>query len=495
MGNHRIYADYLNRLRTSSRVVVWCNLAVAILTILMAFYEPSTVVESAPVFRIIAIIFMILISAGGVYVAYFGKVPPKKTSWIVIGTEMCIYTFADLLTSNAFFAFLSYALVLCFFIYYDKWMIRVPALYLFVFSVGTRTFDIITGLPEGVDIIPAVAGICFSATFAATAFIISIITGKYNNDIFGKLDDQVADQKKTMSILEEVLSVVRNGSEEVTKQLEEINKSSVEITESVEHVSDGTKITCESIEKQSIMTENIRGLIEATSTDAKEIMSGTEVVRTAVENGNSLAGGLGELSAEIQEINERVTGDMTGLKERTEAMQGVVDTIVSISNQTNLLALNASIEAARAGEQGKGFAVVADEIRTLSEQTNASTQNIRSLITQLENESERTITEVNKSVDAAEKQKQMVEDVTEGLLTISNEMGILSEKVVNINARIAELISSNETIIDEISQLSAVAEEVTASSEAVLENARQNKDNVEKAHFSMSEVYETTKKV
>ena len=75
----------------------------------------------------------------------------------------------------------------------------------------------------------------------------------------------------------------------------------------------------------------------------------------------------------IAATNEDVATLMNTLKERTEAVKGIVDTIFSISSQTNLLALNASIESARAGEAGKGFAVVADQIRNLAEESRKET--------------------------------------------------------------------------------------------------------------------------
>ena len=76
----------------------------------------------------------------------------------------------------------------------------------------------------------------------------------------------------------------------------------------------------------------------------------------------------------IAATNEDVATLMNTLKERTEAVKGIVDTIFSISSQTNLLALNASIESARAGEAGKGFAVVADQIRNLAEESRKETE-------------------------------------------------------------------------------------------------------------------------
>ncbi len=123
---------------------------------------------------------------------------------------------------------------------------------------------------------------------------------------------------------------------------------------------------------------------------------------------------------------------ITALSEASAAIGNIVSAIDAIARQTNLLALNATIEAARAGETGKGFAVVATEVKTLSQETRKSTDDIRARIDRLRQEIDVIVTAMADCTDAASASQEVV-------ASLGHAMSGVGRHVASVTTRMGEI--------------------------------------------------------
>ena len=157
--------------------------------------------------------------------------------------------------------------------------------------------------------------------------------------------------------------------------------------------------------------------------------------------------------------------------------------ITHISDQTNLLALNAAIEAARAGESGRGFAVVAGEVRTLASKTQASTEEIRAMILQLQGTANKAVVAMDAGRDLSAACRDKAQATGKVFTEVHDMLGVVSNAsyqiaaVVEQQACVTEEISSN---ISNIQQLSIANNELGNHSVVRTSGLVNNLDNLQR---------------
>ncbi|CAM3424058.1 chemotaxis protein [Pseudomonas floridensis] len=166
-----------------------------------------------------------------------------------------------------------------------------------------------------------------------------------------------------------------------------------------------------------------------------------------------------QLAARINTTDETVQA----LASQSEEIGKVLEVIGSIAEQTNLLALNAAIEAARAGEQGRGFAVVADEVRNLAQRTASSTQEIQTIIGDLQRRSRQAATAMQDSRQGVGRCVENSQRASQSLVAVGEGIG----HITRLNGLIASTTDQQSTasreIADQLRSVQIIAEQTAAN--------------------------------
>lgn len=301
---------------------------------------------------------------------------------------------------------------------------------------------------------------------------------RFNDDSIGKITVESEKQQAMVADVMEIAGEVRKGTEAAMNLVDNLKLSSESVKQSVGDISNSTAVTAENMQEQNTMTQSIQQNIESTVERAERMV---KVAQQSSELNQMNADKMWELKNHadiLADINQQVAQSMKLLQENVGDVREITKTIFAISSQTNLLALNASIEAARAGEAGRGFAVVADEIRELSERTRRETENIANILDKLTSNADQTAQAVEKTVEVNDVQDAMIKDVAEKVDEVSKNVEGLVTDISEIDKILESLSEANSRIVENIVQISATTEEVTA---AVQESAAITESNYEDA--------------
>jgi methyl-accepting chemotaxis protein len=218
----------------------------------------------------------------------------------------------------------------------------------------------------------------------------------------------------------------------------------------------GEEVVSNMQNSKSQVDQAISSIIGSTTQAEQLATSGRTVVSESAD-------AMTKIESEFQNMETQIAR----LSDRSEKIGSVVTVIRGIAEQTNLLALNAAIEAARAGEMGRGFAVVADEVRNLANQTAQSTEEITTIINELQTEAQEAHLGVENSARI----------ITNGVASTNNTSVVLNEIAESIDAINLEFesicisVAENNQYANELTQ---IIHELAEISERTMNDAEAN---------------------
>lgn len=307
----------------------------------------------------------------------------------------------------------------------------------------------------------------------------SMVTERLNQ---WKLAEIKAEHEKT----EELLMRIMDTSDKMTQQIAEsaqktasLGESMQAMKESMEEVNSGSNDTAEAVQSQLNQTEEIQAMVEQVEKGTENIIDSMNQNKEAIAQGNANVGILVKQAEETVESGKKVTEELSQLDTYMSQMNSILDIINSITSQTSLLALNASIEAARAGDAGRGFAVVASEISQMAQQTKDSTVQISQLIENVSNAIQMVVEVSGSMISMIESQNETTEKTAESFTVIEKNSDNVYGHSNELAAYVTKLADANKKIVDSISTISAISEEVAAHASDTLSATESNNVIVE----------------
>ena len=183
---------------------------------------------------------------------------------------------------------------------------------------------------------------------------------------------------------------------------------------------------------------------------------------------------LEELTASVQNQTQ-LNSQIGGLQKNIAQINNVLSLIQDIAEQTNLLALNAAIEAARAGEYGRGFAVVADEVRKLAENTDSSIAEITTSIEAIIKDLTNISSSLEQNSGILENLEEEGSHSKESLDTTRQYINDIVSNIQEQNTRSMNLTQQTRGIIDSMISIDQLLKESAGIVNTVIERSSELK--------------------
>lgn len=284
--------------------------------------------------------------------------------------------------------------------------------------------------------------------------------GRDYNSMIKNIGQLLESAKQTSNIVLDTASNLSSMAEETTASMSQVALAVSEISQGANNLAENSQNTAAGIGELSDKLDNIADVtndISSVSRDTKTLSKqGIETVNILINKNN-----------ETMEASINVANIVSDMDISVKEINTISDTINSITEQTNLLSLNASIEAARAGESGRGFAVVADEIRQLAEQSKNSTEQIKSIIDNIQIKAATAVEAMNSSKKSNLEQSQAVEKTEQIFNNILYSITALTEKVESVKQLVENMQVQKQIFVIQVENTSAISEETASSTEEV----------------------------
>ncbi|WGZ93511.1 MAG: methyl-accepting chemotaxis protein [Candidatus Thiothrix putei] len=265
--------------------------------------------------------------------------------------------------------------------------------------------------------------------------------------------------------------VTEDATGPLADAINQLAEDTADVLKQVRDVATSVETTSQDVNHYALAVNKLAQLeqseAEETTAQLGTILQRLDSIAASAQQANQVADTTSSTTRHAQEAVSRSMENITNIRdtvqetgkrlkrlgERSQEISQIIDFINNLSERTTVLALNASMQATAAGDAGRGFSMIAEEIQRLAESSRDSTNQISTLVRNIQQEANTTIATmdntiaqvVNGSTLASEAAQQM-----QATLEATNQLVASVEKIAESSAEQVAISKSLQTRAERI---------------------------------------------
>ena len=261
-----------------------------------------------------------------------------------------------------------------------------------------------------------------------------------------------------------------------------------EIVASTTQLASSASESAAAVSETTTTVEEVRQTAQVASQKAKYVSESAQKAAQISQSGRKSTEDVVAGINRIRQQMEAIAASMVRLSEQSQAIGQIMASVEDLAAQSNLLAVNAAIEAAKAGEHGKGFGVVAQEVKSLAEQSRQATNQVRTILSDIQKATAAAVMATEQGTKAVEAGSRQTEVAGEAIQALAGSVTEAAQAATQIAASSQQQLVGVDQVASAMESIKQASAQNVASAQQ-LENAARNLNELGQRLKQMVERY------